>query len=64
MIAVKVGLMEETEGEVKTVTEETCPELLRKAQEELEKQRLLNLLLILLIIGYMLYKLLKKKNKK
>ncbi|MBO8182047.1 MAG: hypothetical protein H0Z28_04540 [Archaeoglobus sp.] len=63
MIAVKVGLMEEAEGEVKTTPEETCPELLRKTREELEKQKLLNLLLILLIIGYTLYKLLKKKKR-
>jgi hypothetical protein len=57
MIAVKVGLMDEVEGDVIQPPEDYCPEMLRKAQEELEKQRMLNLLLILFIIGYLLHKI-------
>ena len=61
MIAVKVGMADMVEGEVKEIPE-SCPEMLRKTREELAKQKMLNLLLILLIICYILYKLVKDKK--
>ncbi|WP_290597262.1 MULTISPECIES: hypothetical protein [unclassified Archaeoglobus] len=62
MIAVKAAaalLGEEAE----VPTEESCPELLKKTREELEKQQKLNLLLLILLALMIMYELFKGKRR-